>query len=416
MKIECSNCHATYEVAENAIPPEGREVQCAKCDHVWLAFPMPSTPEPEPAPAPMPLVQQTPVEPEPSFEASVENPLPEPTISVSEDVADTLRSEAEFARDQRVDDAIADEETGSPLENLRRRVIDENPQQDPMPELETAAPDELIEAPSEPDVEEPAAKANPFSRAALGVRNTPSEPDNSEAPVEEPAEATPQEEIPQTEPVAEPAESSPFRRLGASKPDTEVAPEEPQFEEVPAVSEEVAPVEETPPAPAPEAPKRKRQSLAEISASSAPPQIDAGEMPATKPIDLGPASPEERPETPFEEDVNPRTLEVPRSESIAKPDMSQDAIAQRALEELDSIETKEVDKKRSLAGGFSLGLLVFVLLMFIFSFGPVIGEAVPFTEPFFTAYHNLVEQGLNAVGIDLAQVGATLAGWLEAIQ
>jgi len=38
MIIECPNCHTNYEVG-NSLPPEGRNVRCAACNHVWLAKP-----------------------------------------------------------------------------------------------------------------------------------------------------------------------------------------------------------------------------------------------------------------------------------------------------------------------------------------------------------------------------------------
>jgi predicted Zn finger-like uncharacterized protein len=36
MRISCPNCDAQYEVAEDAIPPAGRDVQCSNCGHAWF--------------------------------------------------------------------------------------------------------------------------------------------------------------------------------------------------------------------------------------------------------------------------------------------------------------------------------------------------------------------------------------------
>ncbi|MGN7661260.1 MAG: zinc-ribbon domain-containing protein [Anaplasma sp.] len=36
MKIECRNCHATYRVAGDKVPAEGKRVKCTNCGHVWL--------------------------------------------------------------------------------------------------------------------------------------------------------------------------------------------------------------------------------------------------------------------------------------------------------------------------------------------------------------------------------------------
>jgi len=36
MRLICPNCVAQYEVDDNVIPPEGRDVQCANCGHNWF--------------------------------------------------------------------------------------------------------------------------------------------------------------------------------------------------------------------------------------------------------------------------------------------------------------------------------------------------------------------------------------------
>lgn len=36
MRLTCPNCDAQYEVAEDAIPPGGRDVQCSNCGHAWF--------------------------------------------------------------------------------------------------------------------------------------------------------------------------------------------------------------------------------------------------------------------------------------------------------------------------------------------------------------------------------------------
>lgn len=36
MRITCPNCLAQYEIDGNLLPPEGREVQCSACDHIWF--------------------------------------------------------------------------------------------------------------------------------------------------------------------------------------------------------------------------------------------------------------------------------------------------------------------------------------------------------------------------------------------
>lgn len=72
MRIVCPNCASQYEVAQDAIPEAGRDVQCAKCSEIWFQDrPMQLTPEQAPltlddaAPAPM---EQPAPEPEPEPE------------------------------------------------------------------------------------------------------------------------------------------------------------------------------------------------------------------------------------------------------------------------------------------------------------------------------------------------------------
>ena len=36
MRLTCPNCDAIYEVPAEAVPPEGRDVQCTNCGHSWF--------------------------------------------------------------------------------------------------------------------------------------------------------------------------------------------------------------------------------------------------------------------------------------------------------------------------------------------------------------------------------------------
>jgi predicted Zn finger-like uncharacterized protein len=49
MILQCPQCDARFLVKSDMIPPEGREVRCAKCAHVWHATP-PEEETPPPAP------------------------------------------------------------------------------------------------------------------------------------------------------------------------------------------------------------------------------------------------------------------------------------------------------------------------------------------------------------------------------
>ncbi|MCE8512155.1 zinc-ribbon domain-containing protein [Ruegeria pomeroyi] len=39
MRLTCPNCDAQYEVPDEVIPPEGRDVQCSNCGHTWFQPP-----------------------------------------------------------------------------------------------------------------------------------------------------------------------------------------------------------------------------------------------------------------------------------------------------------------------------------------------------------------------------------------
>lgn len=121
MRLICPNCDAQYEVAEDAIPEEGRDVQCSGCGHAWYqlspamleaqegeadpfgaadlvppaftsvpkapapAFAAPPAPEPEPSPA-QPDVQEA---------APPAAPAATATRGLDEDALALLREEAE---------------------------------------------------------------------------------------------------------------------------------------------------------------------------------------------------------------------------------------------------------------------------------------------------------------------------------
>ncbi|PVA07316.1 zinc-ribbon domain-containing protein [Thalassorhabdomicrobium marinisediminis] len=129
MRLICPNCGAQYEVGEDVIPDDGRDVQCSNCGHTWFETPGasaaaearadPAAPQPAPQapPAPEPQPELTPKpEPEPEPEAEPDprpEPAPEPEPepepepqpapaprrrTMDDDVASILREEAEFEK------------------------------------------------------------------------------------------------------------------------------------------------------------------------------------------------------------------------------------------------------------------------------------------------------------------------------
>jgi len=88
MRLICPNCDAEYEVAEDAIPEAGRDVQCSNCGHAWFQ-PHPRTE------AALAETDETETKPEPPF---TERPLAPAGVQqrVPDDsVLAVLREEAE---------------------------------------------------------------------------------------------------------------------------------------------------------------------------------------------------------------------------------------------------------------------------------------------------------------------------------
>jgi predicted Zn finger-like uncharacterized protein len=134
MRLICPNCGAQYEVADDAIPPSGRDVQCSNCGHGWFQHPalsdmdeaevvaapvvaaaQPAMPEVE-----LPVTMEpAPAEPEPAVEpvpetvAAVPEPAPEP-------VAETPPITSELAE---APPAMATEAAATPSQ---RNTLDDN--------------------------------------------------------------------------------------------------------------------------------------------------------------------------------------------------------------------------------------------------------------------------------------------------
>lgn len=111
MRLTCPNCGAQYEVPDEVIPVEGRDVQCSNCGDTWFqphptaeepeddsstipAEPEPSSPEPEPAPDPVAEPEYEP-EPEPELQAEAQAQR-QLDASVSDILKEEARREAEL--------------------------------------------------------------------------------------------------------------------------------------------------------------------------------------------------------------------------------------------------------------------------------------------------------------------------------
>lgn len=149
MRITCPGCGAQYEVADEAIPPGGRDVQCSACGNVWFvtgeAVSEPdSDPDPdidasgdsvlpeeageEEAPETVPGEQPEPG-PEPGPEPAPSSAVAPRRPALSPEVTAILREEAERERARREAERAAQEVAVQPdlgldeaMEPVRRRA------------------------------------------------------------------------------------------------------------------------------------------------------------------------------------------------------------------------------------------------------------------------------------------------------
>lgn len=97
MRLICPNCNARYEVPENVIPKNGRDVECSSCGHTWF--------EAHPSMLVQPAPIQDPVEPiaetneDDDLMAALNDPLPEPSrpapkkSQIDPELAEVLKEE-----------------------------------------------------------------------------------------------------------------------------------------------------------------------------------------------------------------------------------------------------------------------------------------------------------------------------------
>jgi predicted Zn finger-like uncharacterized protein len=79
MILTCPACATRYQTDEAKFPPEGRQVRCAKCSHVWhQAPPAPEAPPPEAPPEPPAAAapEPEPARPEPMLRAHMSRSPP----------------------------------------------------------------------------------------------------------------------------------------------------------------------------------------------------------------------------------------------------------------------------------------------------------------------------------------------------
>lgn len=124
MRLTCPNCGAIYEVPDNVIPEDGRDVQCSNCAHTWFQGPATPADPAEEAPAPVEEPQEEFFEPQEQVtepEASADDEIS------PEEMLDRLAAEeeAESELPTEPDNEFEDEEGApAPTAMPMRRELD----------------------------------------------------------------------------------------------------------------------------------------------------------------------------------------------------------------------------------------------------------------------------------------------------
>lgn len=218
VEIECPNCGTRYQVPEDALGPDGRDVACSHCHHVWLAFPVPPAalppilPDPEPEPRGVESPAAMPEPPMGRREPAVEASQPRsddarmPSQEREEPSSDLMARLAAFSRSRDATQTEPPEAEApprrpeppeeveiDPRERLRTILAQDRPPAAAEPE---EAPEEEEEAPAPP----PPPRADDRRRQMAQIRKMVDQvqrtaPDSPDAPVEMPQFERPEDPI-----------------------------------------------------------------------------------------------------------------------------------------------------------------------------------------------------------------------------
>lgn len=103
MRLICPNCGAQYEVADDVIPPAGRDVQCSNCNHTWFERPGASVAEEESGTSVAPVASDRDAAPEPQMPAE---PTPAPPVAPPQPDEPIVAADLETYDDEDPDDPL----------------------------------------------------------------------------------------------------------------------------------------------------------------------------------------------------------------------------------------------------------------------------------------------------------------------
>lgn len=174
MRLTCPNCSAQYEVPDEVIPEEGRDVQCSNCDQTWFQAKHPTDADPEPVQDEAPEAEAPPAEVE-DAEPEAEDAVAETTGNVDPSVANILKEEAEREAELRAQEGggletqpdlaldTPPEPSGEPEQPPASEIAEDSGQKDALPDVE-AINSSLRSDDDTPATAQPARKSGGFVR------------------------------------------------------------------------------------------------------------------------------------------------------------------------------------------------------------------------------------------------------------
>ncbi|NSY37943.1 thioredoxin [Leisingera sp. ANG59] len=352
MRLTCPNCAAQYEVPEDVIPPEGRDVQCSNCGQTWFQAAAGAA---EAAP-----------------EDALEN------IGIEEAFARAAEAEAkEKAEREQAAKAAREAEAKEKTERERAAQAKREAGQQPEAASDPEPEDSTQEAALEPADEAESAADVPQDRPGGDADDHTGGHDEDEGEDEGEGESVHAEEAPQPQRgrTLDPEMSDILR---------EEAAREAELRKAEAQSLETQPdlgLEDPAPAEDDEAARRSRQARDRMARMRGedPRQLAAAESGSRKEL------------LPDIEEIN-STL---RSAGSSAPAPQADP------------EELPVRRKSSFARGFAFSVIAALILVMVYDKAPLIAEKLPQADPALSSYVDWVDQARLWLDSQVKSVTAT---------